>query len=67
MSVRGLNAAAARAWGRVGTGFLPFADVASPELPLGRLLRLSLFQVTVGMAVTVVAWLVREALRRRTG
>jgi len=29
---------------------LPFADAASAELPLGRLLRLSLFQVSVGMA-----------------
>jgi BCD family chlorophyll transporter-like MFS transporter len=29
---------------------LPFADAASQELPLGRLLRLSLFQVSVGMA-----------------
>ena len=29
---------------------LPFADAASPELPLGQLLRLSLFQVSVGMA-----------------
>ncbi len=29
---------------------LPFADAASAELPLARLLRLSLFQVSVGMA-----------------
>ncbi len=29
---------------------LPFADAASAELPLSRLLRLSLFQVSVGMA-----------------
>jgi BCD family chlorophyll transporter-like MFS transporter len=34
----------------LGPRFLPFADAASAELPLGRLLRLSLFQVTVGMA-----------------
>jgi BCD family chlorophyll transporter-like MFS transporter len=34
----------------LGPRFLPFADAASKELPLGRLLRLSLFQVTVGMA-----------------
>ncbi|MEM8958328.1 MAG: MFS transporter, partial [Pseudomonadota bacterium] len=31
--------------------YLPFADVATPEVPLSRLLRLSLFQVTVGMAL----------------
>ena len=29
---------------------LPFADAATQELPLARLLRLSLFQVSVGMA-----------------
>jgi BCD family chlorophyll transporter-like MFS transporter len=37
-------------WTRVAPGLLPFADAASDELPLGRLLRLSLFQVSVGMA-----------------
>lgn len=30
--------------------FLPFSDAASAELPLGQLLRLSLFQVSAGMA-----------------
>jgi BCD family chlorophyll transporter-like MFS transporter len=40
-------------WTRVGSKFLPFADAATPELPLGRLLRLSLFQVTVGMAMAL--------------
>ncbi len=45
---------AARFWGRMGTKFLPFADAASPELPLGRLLRLSLFQVSVGMAFVLL-------------
>jgi BCD family chlorophyll transporter-like MFS transporter len=34
--------------------FLPFADAATAELPLGRLLRLSLFQVSVGMAVVLL-------------
>jgi BCD family chlorophyll transporter-like MFS transporter len=29
---------------------MPFADAASPDLPLGRLLRLALFQVSVGLA-----------------
>ncbi|MEO0594444.1 MAG: PucC family protein, partial [Myxococcota bacterium] len=33
---------------------LPFADAASEELPLGRLLRLSLFQVSVGMSVVLL-------------
>jgi BCD family chlorophyll transporter-like MFS transporter len=34
--------------------FLPFADAASDDLPVRRLLRLSLFQLTVGMAVVLV-------------
>lgn len=42
-----------RFWTRVGVRFLPFADVATAELPLARLLRLSLFQVTVGMAIAL--------------
>jgi BCD family chlorophyll transporter-like MFS transporter len=39
---------------KIGPGILPFADAATAELPLGRLLRLSLFQVTVGMAAVLV-------------
>ena len=39
---------------KVGTRFLPFADVASTELPLSRLLRLSLFQVSVGLAMVLL-------------
>ena len=42
-----------RLWTHVGSRFLPFADAASPDLPLSRLLRLSLFQVTVGMAIAL--------------
>jgi MFS transporter, BCD family, chlorophyll transporter len=38
----------------IGTRYLPFADVASDEVPLSRLLRLSLFQVTVGMALVLM-------------
>jgi MFS transporter, BCD family, chlorophyll transporter len=41
-------------WARQGTRFLPFADVATPDLPLSRLLRLSLFQVSVGMALVLL-------------
>ena len=43
-----------KAWMRLGANLLPFADVTSAELPLGKLLRLSLFQVTVGMAVVLL-------------
>lgn len=45
-----IEAALVKQWQRVGTSFLPFADAASADLPLARLLRLSLFQVSVGMA-----------------
>ncbi len=31
-----------------------FADAASPDLPLGRILRLSLFQISVGMATVLL-------------
>ena len=41
-------------WANLGPRFLPFADAASAELPLGRLLRLSLFQVSVGMALVLL-------------
>lgn len=41
-------------WARLGPRFLPFADVATPDLPLSRLLRLSLFQVSVGMALALL-------------
>lgn len=39
---------------RLGPAILPFADAATKELPLGRLMRLSLFQVTVGMAAVLL-------------
>jgi BCD family chlorophyll transporter-like MFS transporter len=35
---------------RLSTRFLPFSDAASDELPLRQLLRLALFQISVGMA-----------------
>ena len=37
-----------------GPSILPFADAATAELPMSRLLRLSLFQVTVGMAAVLL-------------
>ena len=43
-----------RTWIGMGSRFLPFADAATPDLPLSRLLRLSLFQVSVGMALVLL-------------
>ncbi len=37
-----------------GTRFMPFADAASAELPMARLLRLSLFQVVIGMVTALL-------------
>lgn len=42
-------------WRNVGSAFLPFADVASDTLTLSRLLRLSLFQMSVGMAAVLLS------------
>ncbi|MEP4980833.1 BCD family MFS transporter [Ascidiaceihabitans sp.] len=38
----------------LGPKYLPFADVATDEVPLSQLLRLSLFQITVGMALVLI-------------
>ncbi len=43
-----------KTWTQISPRFLPFADAATPDLPLSRLLRLSLFQVSVGMALVLV-------------
>ncbi|HEX7718521.1 MAG TPA: BCD family MFS transporter [Woeseiaceae bacterium] len=50
----GLNDKLARAWTRLGPEMLPFADAGSRQLPLRQLMRLSLFQVSVGMAVVLL-------------
>ncbi|MBS2012430.1 MAG: BCD family MFS transporter [Deltaproteobacteria bacterium] len=43
-----------RFWKALGPRLLPFADAATPELPLPRLLRLSLFQVSVGIELVLL-------------
>lgn len=50
----GLNARLARQWSRLSPHMLPFADAVSAGLPLARLLRLALFQVSVGMAAALL-------------
>lgn len=42
------------AWMRVGVQYLPFADAAQGSIGLVRLLRLSLFQVSVGLAMVLL-------------
>lgn len=41
-------------WRALGPSLLPFADAATAELPLPRLLRLSLFQVSAGIAIVLL-------------
>jgi BCD family chlorophyll transporter-like MFS transporter len=48
------RAFATRKLASLGPKYLPFADVATDEVPLSRLLRLSLFQVSVGMALVLL-------------
>ncbi len=40
-------------WRNVNTDWLPFADVATNDVPLSRLMRLALFQLSVGMVQTL--------------
>jgi MFS transporter, BCD family, chlorophyll transporter len=49
-------------WGRLGPRFLPFADAASPDLPLSRLLRLSLIQVSVGMLLALLVGTINRVM-----
>ncbi len=42
------------AWESMGPRYMPFADIATPDLTLSRLLRLSLFQVSVGMTMVLL-------------
>ena len=52
--MRSLNRKMISALQQIGPRFLPFADAATKDLPLSRLLRLSLFQVSVGMALVLL-------------
>jgi MFS transporter, BCD family, chlorophyll transporter len=51
-----------KAWIRLGPGFLPFADAATPDLPLSRLLRLSLIQVSVGMSLVLLVGTINRVM-----
>ena len=50
----GINRKFISALQQIGPRFLPFADAATRDLPLSRLLRLSLFQVSGGMALVLL-------------
>ena len=42
-------------WKNVPVALLPFADAASFEMPFSKLLKLSLFQVSVGIGIVLLA------------
>ncbi len=42
------------AWVSLGPRYMPFADIATLDLPLRRLVRLSLFQISVGMTLVLL-------------
>lgn len=50
------------AWRRMIARLLPFADAASETLPLRRLLRLSLFQASVGMAMALLTGAINRVM-----
>jgi BCD family chlorophyll transporter-like MFS transporter len=52
--MRGMKGVVTGVLVKLANRLLPFADAATEELPIGRLLRLSLFQITVGMAIVLV-------------
>jgi MFS transporter, BCD family, chlorophyll transporter len=53
-ALNSLSKSVMKTWIRLGPRFLPFADAASEDLPLSRLLRLSLLQVSVGMSLVLL-------------
>ncbi len=55
-------AARKEAWRRTIARLLPFADAASETLPLPRLLRLSLFQGSVGMAMALLTGAINRVM-----
>jgi BCD family chlorophyll transporter-like MFS transporter len=51
---RAAHATVVERWRQVAPRLLPFADAATVELPISRLLRLALFQASVGMALVLL-------------
>jgi MFS transporter, BCD family, chlorophyll transporter len=51
-----------KTWVSLGPRFLPFADAASPDRPLSKLLRLSLIQVSVGMSLVLLVGTINRVM-----
>lgn len=54
MSMGAANRRMIGLWQKLGTRYMPFADAASVEMPLARLLRLALFQISVGCVLVLL-------------
>lgn len=52
--IKALNIDLFQVWRRISPSLMPFSDVATKDLPLGKWLRLALFQVSVGMATVML-------------
>lgn len=49
-------------WQMMGTRFMPFADAATVDMPLSRLLRLALFQVSAGCVLVLLTGTLNRVL-----
>jgi BCD family chlorophyll transporter-like MFS transporter len=54
MSIGAANRKLIGLWQRLGARFMPFADAATEDMPLSRLLRLALFQVSAGCVMVLL-------------
>ena len=52
--IPGLGRRMVKEWASLGLRFMPFADAASHDLPLPRLMRLALFQISVGVTTVLL-------------
>ncbi|KPF43463.1 BCD family MFS transporter [Rhizobium sp. AAP43] len=62
MNFAGANRKMIAFWQMMGTRFMPFADAATVEMPLSRLLRLSLFQVSAGCVLVLLTGTLNRVL-----
>lgn len=54
MSIGAANRRMIGLWQKLGTRYMPFADAASVDMPLTRLLRLALFQISAGCVLVLL-------------
>lgn len=59
---RGINQRMIGYWQKLGPNMLPFADAATQDVPLSRLLRLALFQVSAGCVLVLLTGTLNRVL-----